>query len=107
MSLRGQMNKIEADWAKYLDLLKASGEVLWYHYEGITLRLNTNDVGAKVVKYTPDFIVMNQFHCIEIHEVKGFFRTQDKVRTKIAASTFPFRFFLVERDKKDFKITEL
>lgn len=83
---RGTMNKTEAEWAALLTARKQAGDVLWFAYEAVTLKLAT---GAR---YTPDFAVMLADGELELHEVKGFWAEAAKVRIKVAAELFPFRF---------------
>ena len=87
----GQMNKTEAKYAGYLELRKAAGEVLWYAFEPIKLRLADNTF------FTPDFAVLPDSLVLELHDVKGAraIVTDDaKVKVKVAASSFPFVFRL-------------
>lgn len=88
----GTMNKTEAEYAKILEARRACGKVLWYRFEGVTLKLADN------TRYTPDFIVMLDSGELEAHEVKGsmnFIQDDAKVKIKVAADIFPFRFILV------------
>jgi hypothetical protein len=62
----GQMNKTETAYAQELELRKRYGEIAWYRFEGIKLRLADNTF------YTPDFAVMLANGQLEMHEVKGF-----------------------------------
>ena len=80
------MNKTEAEWATLLTARKQAGDVLWFAYEAVTLKL------AEGVRYTPDFLVMLADGELEIHEVKGFWKEAAKVKIKMAAELFPFRF---------------
>ena len=66
-----------------------AGKILWYSFEGITLRL------ADRTTYTPDFVVMLANGELEMHEVKGFWTDDAKVKVKVAAEKFPFRFIAV------------
>ena len=93
----GEMNKTEARYqAEILEPRKQAGEIAWYRFEGITLKL------APDTRYTPDFFVMLANGELEAHEVKGFFTDDAKVKTKIAADMFPIRFFIIKaRTKKD------
>jgi len=92
----GQMNRTEAAYAEYLEALKAAGEVLWVKFEGLKLRL------ADSTFYTPDFAVMRANGQIECHEVKGFWQDDARVKIKIAADMYPFRFLAVKaKPKKD------
>ena len=88
----GTMNNTEAAYAQLLDLMITQGKIAWYKFEGITLKL------ADMTRYTPDFIVMLDNGEIEIHEVKGslsFIQDDAKVKIKVAADIFPFRFIIV------------
>lgn len=92
----GTMNATEARYALDLRLRSAAGEVLWFAFEGITLRL------ADDVRYTPDFVVQLADGTLEAHEVKGHWLTAARVKIKVAASLFPFRFCAVQAvAKKD------
>ena len=92
----GVMNKTEAAYASRLEILKTSGQIAWYRFEGIKLRL------ANGTFYTPDFAVMLASGEMEIHEVKGYWQDDAKVKIKIAAEMYPFRFIAVRvKAKKD------
>lgn len=86
----GAMNKTEAAYAASLELRKAAGEIAWYKFEGVKLRLADNTF------YTPDFAVMLASGQIEMHEVKGFWQDDAKVKIKVAADLYPFRFIAVK-----------
>lgn len=86
----GQMNKTEAAYAALLEQLKVAGQLQWYRFEGLKLRLADNTF------YTPDFAVMRDDGVIECHEVKGFWQDDAKVKIKVAADAYPFRFFAVK-----------
>jgi hypothetical protein len=89
----GKMNRTEAAYAEYLEALKHAGKVLWFKFEGIKLRL------ADDTFYTPDFPVMLADGTIEMHETKGFWLDKARVKIKVAASIYPFRFIAVKRRK--------
>jgi hypothetical protein len=92
---QGELNKTEQAYANYLADLKHQGEILFYQFEGIKLRL------ADKTFLTPDFFVMNKDHELEAHEVKGGYIFEDaKIKLKIASSIFPFRFFIVRANPK-------
>ena len=92
----GAMNKTEAGYGQHLELLKHAGEVLWYRFEGVKLRLADNTF------YTPDFAVMGAAGQIELHEVKGFWEDDARVKIKVAAEMYPFKFLAVRvKTKKD------
>lgn len=86
----GQMNKTEAAYAAALELRKAAGEVAWYRFEGLKLRLADNTF------YTPDFAVMLASGAMECHEVKGHWQDDARAKIKIAADMYPFRFLAVK-----------
>ncbi|SDS20559.1 hypothetical protein SAMN05216421_1095 [Halopseudomonas xinjiangensis] len=90
---QGQMNKTEQAYAAHLELLKACGEVLWYSFEGMKFRL------ADSTFYTPDFPGMLADGHIEIHEVKGVWTDDARVKIKVAAELFPFPFVAVKKAK--------
>ena len=92
----GAMNKTEAAYDKTLAERKHAGEVAWYRFEGIKLRLADNTF------YTPDFAVMLSDGAMECHEVKGFWQDDARAKIKIAADQYPFRFIAVTaKPKKD------
>ena len=90
----GQMNKTESAYADRLELLKRSGEILWYKFEGMKFRLADNTF------YTPDFVIMTNACEIIIHEVKGYMMDDANVKIKVASELYPFRFFLVRKQAK-------
>lgn len=92
----GQMNKTEEAYAKYLQNLQHAGQVVWYKFEGVKLRLADNTF------YSPDFAVMLASGEMEMHEVKGFWQDDARAKIKIAADLYPFRFVAVKvKAKKD------
>ena len=88
-----EMNKTEAAYGNYLEALKHSGQVLWYEFEGIKLRL------ADKTFYTPDYAVIAKDGVMEMHEVKGFWRDDARVKIKVAAAMYPFRFLAVKKGR--------
>lgn len=101
---RGEMNKTEAAYAQYLELLRQAGEILWFAFEHVRLKIGE---GAY---FAPDFFVMRADFTLEAHEVKGFMRPDSLVRLKCAAGLFPFVFKLVrqipKRDGGGWDVTE-
>jgi len=92
----GKMNQTEAAYAEHLRALQHAGEILWFRFEGIKLRLADNTF------YTPDFAVLAADGVMELHEVKGFWQDDARAKIKIAADQYPFRFIAVRvRPKKD------
>lgn len=95
-----QMNKTEAAYASHLEGLKRAGGVLWYRFEPMRLRL------ANGAWYKPDFGVKLSDGSFEFHETKGFWREAARVRIKVAAELFPFRFIAVTRGGGNWKREE-
>lgn len=92
----GQMNKTEEAYASLLRDRQFAGEIAWFRFEGIKLRLADNTF------YTPDFAVMLTTGFIEIHECKGHWQDDARAKIKIAADQYPFRFIAMKvRPKKD------
>lgn len=93
----GERNKTEAAYELLLKDMMLSGEILWYRFEGLKLRLADNTF------YTPDFFVMRSSGQLEAHEVKGGFWMDDaRVKIKIAADIYPFRFIAAKpKPKRD------
>lgn len=90
----GQMNKTESEYAQHLELLKRAGEITWYRFEGMKFRLADNTF------YTPDFSVMCSDGLVEMHEVKGFWTDDARVKIKVAADMYPFAFKAVQKQAK-------
>lgn len=86
----GVMNKLEARYAAKLEADKNSGTILWYSFEAIKLKL------ADKTYLTPDFIVMLNDGYLEAHEVKGFWEDDARVKIKVAAAKFPFKFVAIK-----------
>lgn len=86
-----QMNQTEAAYAQQLQFRLRAGEVAWYKFEGIKLRLADNTF------YTPDFFVMLADGTLECHEVKGHWTDDGKVKIKVAADIYPFKFTAIKR----------
>lgn len=91
----GEMNATERAYAAELDLLQHNGDVLWYKFEGVKLRLADNTF------YTPDFAVMTRACVLQMHEVKGFWTDDARVKIKVAASLYPFEFLALRKRPKN------
>ncbi len=89
------MNKTETAYAQRLDLLAKADDIGFWGFEAIKFRL------ADGAWYTPDFLVQTSTG-LEIHEVKGFWRTAAKVRWKVAKEIYGgmFKFVLVRRGER-------
>lgn len=103
----GETNKTEARYGEHLERRRLAGEVLWYKFEALKVRL------ADGTFYTSDYAVMLANGDLEIHEVKAgridkasgrliaLSEDTSNVKTKIAAEMYPFRFILaIEAPKK-------
>ena len=91
----GQKNKTEQ--AYELEVLKPAmqdGSISWYRFEGVKLRLADNTF------YTPDYCVMRSDGTMEMHEVKGFWQDDARVKIKVAADMYPLKFIAVKRQAK-------
>lgn len=89
----GEMNKLEAEYAERLKDEIQLGSIAWFSFDAIKLRL------AASCFYTPDFIVINGCSEIEVHEVKGHWEDDARVKIKVAAAQFPFRFKALTKKK--------
>lgn len=90
----GQMNKTEQAYADRLEYLRSDGAVAWYKFEGVKLRLADNTF------YTPDFAVMLADGRMEMHEVKGHWTDDARVKIKVAADMYPFQFVALRAKSK-------
>ncbi|MFA7254136.1 MAG: DUF1064 domain-containing protein [Patescibacteria group bacterium] len=97
---RGKKNGLEQAYARRLEQLRAAGEVLWWRFEGLSLRL------ADGAHYKPDFAVQLADGTIELHETKGHWREAARVRIKVAAEQFPFRLLAVQLVDNHWKFEE-
>ncbi len=99
--LRERMNKTEAAYSQDLEFRRVAGDVSWWKFEPVKLRLATN------TSYTPDFMVVKKQVLngvivteIEMHEIKGFWRDDARVKIKVAAEMYPhFKFIAVQKIK--------
>lgn len=87
----GKMNKTESAYGDLLELRRRAGEIAWFKFEGLKLRLADNTF------YTPDYFVMLANGELEVHEVKGHWEDDARVKIKVAASLYPFRFIGVRK----------
>lgn len=90
----GQMNNLEAEYLRtMLEPRQLTGEVTEIKFESVKLRLADNTF------YTPDFSVASD--CLEIHEVKGHWEDDARVKWKVTAELYPeYRFFAATKRKK-------
>lgn len=91
------MNKTEAEYDAVLRTLLYTGSILWYKFEGIKLALASNTT------LTVDFAVLTADGVLEMHDAKGgrgVYMEDAKVKMKVAASLYPFRFKVAFKRKK-------
>ena len=90
----GRMNKLEAAYSEYLDLLLAAGEILAWDFEPEKFR-----IGHKCF-YTPDFRIVLADRTIRFVDVKGFREDDAVVKIKSAAARHQmYEWALVERNQ--------
>lgn len=79
-------SKWEANYALYLDFLKAQGQIKEWKYEP---RFFDFPVKHGVTRYLPDFQVFNNNGTDEFHEVKGFLDSKSKTKMKRMTKYYP------------------
>lgn len=110
-------NKWECLFRDELELRRLAGEVSWYAFEPMRLKLAeyTQNGKERTIWYKPDFaaLVRSEGDCgqpcdshLEYFEVKGHWREAARVRIKMAASQYPFRFVAVTREKCEWRYEE-
>lgn len=88
----GELNKTEEAYRAHLDKRRQLGEVLWYRFEPFRLTL------APKTYYRSDFLVQLASGHLEVHEVKGFWTDDARVKIKVAAAMLPiFKFIAVRK----------
>lgn len=83
-----RMNKLEAKYAAHLESLRRIGKIIFWRFETIKFRL------ADRTWYNPDFYVMRPDGSLEIHETKGYWEDDARVKIKAVAEQFPELAFL-------------
>jgi hypothetical protein len=85
-------NKTEQEYLDLLEHRRQAGEILWYGFERMKLKLANNTF------YTPDVLLLTASGELEFHEIKGFWEDDARVKIKVAAEDFPFiRFVAVKK----------
>lgn len=96
-----RMNELETAYAERLQILKAAGEIVAYWFENFKVRM------ADRTWYTPDFLVVTSDLTIEIHEVKGHWKDDARVKWKTCAELYPiFKWLAIQRKKGEWKVEE-
>ena len=97
----GKMNKLEQAYEQKLKTRLLTGEIVDYKFEPMKLKLADNTT------YTPDFLVITSDGEMQLHEVKGYWEDDARVKIKVAAAIFwMFRFVAVQREKVVWKYEE-
>lgn len=108
----GQMNGLEKKYAAHLETRKLVGEIQDYRFEPMKLRL------AKSTFFDIDFLIVRQTRNlqgtitgteVELHETKGHWEDDARVKMKVAAKMFPWwRFVGVQwiKNAKTWKFEE-
>jgi hypothetical protein len=98
---RGQMNRVEREYAAELDLRLKADDIVWWGFEALTLRL------ADRTTYTPDFVILHNDGLVEIVEIKGHWEDDARVKIKVAAEQFfMFQFVAITVTKRGKKREE-
>jgi hypothetical protein len=92
-ALNGGMNGWEKAFADMLEMQRVTGYVKWWKYEGIKLRL------ADGAWFKVDFFVMYADGTTEAVEVKGHMREAARVRLRVAADLYPWKFSIARKTK--------
>jgi hypothetical protein len=92
----GEMNGLEKRYAQHLNVRLAVGEILEWRFEPLKLRL------APATYWTPDFLVKKAGN-LELHETKGHWEDDARVKIKWAAKDFGslFRIIAVTEPKRN------
>jgi hypothetical protein len=97
-SRRDTLNGTEAAYLAHLEIRKAAGELVWIgEHESIAFRIADGEGKGKKASYRPDFPVIDSYGRLFLYEVKGHWREAARLRIKVAASIFRFRFVAVTK----------
>ncbi len=77
------MNILETRYSEFLDSCKQTGSVIGWYYESVKFTT------GKRCWYTPDFVVVTPDR-VEIHEIKGYWEDDARVKWKANADKYPF-----------------
>lgn len=95
---KGRMNKLEQSYSLFLE---ANPKVSWWKWEALKLRL------ADKTFYEPDFLVQLITGELEVHEVKGHWEDDARVKIKVAAETFPFAFVAITKKDGEWEFEQI
>ena len=76
----------EANYARYLNLLKRTGDILRWEYEPDTFEFEGIKRGSRF--YTPDFKVFSGEDSFEYHEVKGYMDAKSATKLRRMSKYF-------------------
>jgi hypothetical protein len=95
-----EMNKTEERYAWILEAQKRSGEIKWYGFEKIKLKISSLKCW-----YNVDFMVIDKDDVVKMIEVKGGRIWEDSiVKFKAACELYPFiKFVMVQYKNKQWK----
>jgi hypothetical protein len=85
----GEMNGTEKAYDRHLKTLLEVGAIAWYKWQPFNLPLGPG------VYYRPDFLVQLPTGELEVHEVKGHWEEDARVKIRLAATIFPFLFVAI------------
>lgn len=95
----GKMNTLEKEYAAELALRVLAGDIAWWAFEPIRLKLANNTT------YTPDFAILHFDGLVELVEIKGHWEDDARVKIKVAAHTyFMFQFTAITVAKGERKV---
>lgn len=98
----GMMGRLEQQYvAEVLEPARSAGAIADWMFEALKLQIGDR------CWYTPDFLVVAIDGTLELHEVKGFWRDDARVKVKAVAARFPFRFVAAQRNKGAWTVEEL
>lgn len=93
---RGVMNKLEARYAAHLEERRMAREIASWRFEEVRLLLAPNTT------ITPDFWIVLPDGEVQVHEVKGHWEDDARVKVKVAAERWhEFAWLAVRWDKRD------
>jgi hypothetical protein len=84
----GKMNGLEKRYAAHLELRRTVGEIRHWAFEPLKLKL------ASATFYNVDFLVVLNDGTVELHETKGHWEDDARVKIKVAAKMFPWWAFV-------------
>ncbi len=87
----------EANYARYLNMLKANGDILQWEYEAEAFEFKRIKKGTR--SYRPDFKIWFPDGHIEYHEVKGWLMPKAKTALKRMAKYYPeVKLIIIDKD---------